>query len=78
MTGGAAVTAAYAAIGGAMNPSRLVLPFVLCGLAGTVPAQKHPHFDDKGALAWHTKLADAKAAAAKVDKLIFIEYGREA
>ena len=66
-----------------MRPSSRSIPPVLVPalaavLAAAAPAQKHPHFDDKGTLAWHTKLADAKAAAAKADKLIFIEYGREA
>ncbi|MEO6594263.1 MAG: hypothetical protein ABIP94_05880 [Planctomycetota bacterium] len=46
-------------------------------LAGATP-QGHPHFDDGGALSWHKTLADAKAAAKKADKLIFIEYGRAA
>ena len=41
-------------------------------------AQKHPHFDDGGTLVWHTKLAAAKEAAQKADRLIFVEYGREA
>ena len=40
--------------------------------------QKHPHFDDKGALAWHTEFAAAKAAAKQADTLIFVEYGRKA
>ena len=39
---------------------------------------KHPHFDDKGTLGWVTKLADAQSAAKSQDKLIFVEYGREA
>jgi hypothetical protein len=38
----------------------------------------HPHFDDQGTLDWHTTLADAKAAAAREGKLVFIEMGREA
>jgi hypothetical protein len=64
--------------GRTMNPPRFTIPLALCVFAGAVLAQKHPHFDDGGTLAWSTKLADAKAAAAKADKLIFIEYGREA
>jgi hypothetical protein len=47
-------------------------------LAGDAPKPaRHPHFDDKGALSWSTKLADAQAAAKSQDRLIFIEYGRE-
>jgi hypothetical protein len=38
----------------------------------------HPHFDDGGTLHWHTKLADAKAAAKRDGRLVLIEYGREA
>jgi hypothetical protein len=38
----------------------------------------HPHFDDQGTLAWSVKLADAQTAAKAADKLIFIEFGREA
>jgi hypothetical protein len=54
---------------------------VLCGLAAAgddaaKTKSSHPHFDDRGALVWHTKLADASAAAKKAGKLIFIEYGR--
>lgn len=41
-------------------------------------AQKHAHFDDGGALEWHTRLDAAKAAAKRSSKLILIEYGREA
>jgi hypothetical protein len=59
------------------------LVLVLAGIAATclvanVRAQRHPHFDDGGALAWHTKLAAAKAAAKKAEKLVFVEYGRAA
>lgn len=39
---------------------------------------RHPHFDDQGTLSWSTKLADAQSAAKSQDKLIFVEYGREA
>jgi hypothetical protein len=48
------------------------------GVAADAPKAKHPHFDDGGTLSWSTKLADAQAAAKASDKLIFIEYGREA
>ena len=41
-------------------------------------AQKHPHFDDKGTLVWFTTFAAAKEAAQKQDRLILVEYGREA
>jgi len=37
----------------------------------------HPHFDDRGTLQWHTRFADAKAAAQAQGKPIFIEMGRE-
>ena len=47
-------------------------------LAGGALAQRHPHFDDGGALAWQTTFAAAKEAAKKADKLIFVEYGRAA
>jgi hypothetical protein len=48
---------------------------VSCALAGTALAQRHPHFDDKGTLQWHTTFAAAKEAARKADKLIFVEVG---
>ena len=47
-------------------------------VAGDAKVTRHPHFDDKGALSWSTKLADAQAAAKSQDRLIFVEYGREA
>ena len=31
----------------------------------------HPHFDDRGTLAWHSSLEEAKAQAAREGKLIF-------
>jgi len=37
----------------------------------------HPHFDDKGALDWHTSFAEALATARASGKKIFIELGRE-
>jgi len=40
--------------------------------------RKHPHFDDKGTLDWHTRFADALAQAKAEKKLVFIEMGREA
>ena len=38
----------------------------------------HPHFNDRGTLSWHTRHADALAAAEREGKLVFIEMGREA
>jgi hypothetical protein len=37
----------------------------------------HPHFDDRGTLAWHTRYADALAQAKSENKTLFIEMGRE-
>jgi hypothetical protein len=54
-----------------------VLSLSVLALAGDAKT-KHPHFDDKGTLHWFTKVADAQAAAKKQDRLVFIEYGREA
>jgi len=55
-----------------------VAPFLSCALLyGAAGAQAHPHFDDHGTLTWFEHLADAKAAAKKADKLVFIEYGRQ-
>lgn len=63
-----------------MRPSFRITLAAVAGaiLLTTAAAQKHPHFDDKGALAWQTKFSDAKAAAKVADKLIFVEYGRAA
>ena len=61
-----------------MRTSLIVL--MVCGgaaLAGEATSQRHPHFDDGGALRWYTKLADAQAVAKKEDKIILIEYGRK-
>ena len=38
---------------------------------------RHPHFDDKGTLDWHTRYADALASARAEGKHVFIEMGRE-
>ena len=38
----------------------------------------HPHFDDHGALSWHTRYADALSQAKRENKTLFIEMGREA
>jgi thioredoxin-related protein len=40
--------------------------------------KRHPHFDDKGTLSWHTRFKDALAQAKAEDKHVFIEMGREA
>ena len=40
--------------------------------------RKHPHFDDKGTLAWHQRWKDALAQAQAEKKAVFIEMGREA
>ncbi len=37
---------------------------------------RHPYFDDRGTLVWYTELAEAKRAARRLDKVIFVEYGR--
>jgi hypothetical protein len=39
--------------------------------------RKHPHFDDRGTLDWHTSFAEALGAARKDGKRLFIEIGRE-
>ncbi|MCR9247439.1 MAG: hypothetical protein NXI31_20605 [bacterium] len=58
---------------------RVGISVLVLGLAAAnVEAQKHPHFDDRGALEWHTGLAAAKAAARQQQKLVFVEYGRQA
>ena len=38
----------------------------------------HPHFNDRGAVRWYTRFADALAAAKREGKFIFVEYGRYA
>jgi thioredoxin-related protein len=38
----------------------------------------HPHFDDRGTLDWHSRWADALAAARREGKTVFVELGREA
>jgi hypothetical protein len=53
------------------------LALVAVALAADAP-KPHPHFNDQGTLSWSVKLADAQTAAKARDKLIFIEYGREA
>ena len=47
-------------------------------LAGDRSAGAHPHFDDQGVLRWETTLADSLKTAKKQNKLVLVEYGREA
>ena len=47
------------------------------GAAGE-KAGAHAHFNGQGVLSWKTTLADALKAAKKQNKLVLIEYGREA
>ncbi len=39
--------------------------------------QRHPHFDDRGMLDWHTSFAAAASHAREGGKLLFVEIGRE-
>ena len=39
--------------------------------------RRHPHFDDRGTLDWHTSFADASQKAKAEGKWLFIEFGRE-
>ena len=39
--------------------------------------RKHPHFDDRGTLDWHTTFGTARGAAQSEGKRLFIEIGRE-
>lgn len=39
--------------------------------------RKHPHFDDRGTLDWHTRFGEAQSAAKKDGRRLFIEIGRE-
>lgn len=39
--------------------------------------RRHPHFDDRGTLDWHTSWKEAAARARAEQKLVFIELGRE-
>ena len=61
-----------------MQTHRLIVATLSLAAVAVAAPQKHPHFDDGGALQWQTRLDAAKAAAKKADKLIFIEYGRAA
>jgi hypothetical protein len=46
-------------------------------MSSPTPKRKHPHFDDRGALDWHTTFAEASAEAQRDGKKLFIELGRE-
>ena len=59
-------------------PIRLAALVSIATVLATAPAQKHPHFDDKGTLQWQTTLDAAKAAAKSANKIVFLQYGREA
>lgn len=39
--------------------------------------RRHPHFDDRGTLNWHTRWKEALAEAKAGEKIVFIEFGRE-
>jgi hypothetical protein len=59
-----------------MRPSiRLATVVSATTLLSAAAAQKHPHYNDGGTLAWFTSFAAAKEAARKADKLIFVEVG---
>ncbi len=74
---------------GSVNPGHPAMkPFLLTALvlallpvggaaASEERSARHPCFDDRGALPWSTKLADAQKSALKAGKLMFIVYGRE-
>ncbi|MFM8979840.1 MAG: thioredoxin family protein, partial [Planctomycetia bacterium] len=73
----------------ARRPLLLVLPMLLvllvlpggAALAGPRTAgagAPHPHFDDRGTLAWHATWAEASAAARRSGRLVFLDLGREA
>lgn len=39
--------------------------------------RRHPHFDDRGTIDWHTSFSEALGAAQKSGRRLFIEIGRE-
>ena len=41
-------------------------------------SSSHPHFNDRGAIRWQTRFADAVAEAKSTGKRIFVEFGRQA
>ena len=46
-------------------------------IMNTPTKRKHPHFDDRGTLDWHTSFAGALKEAQRDKKRLFIEIGRE-
>jgi len=58
----------------------LLLPLALLLGALCMPVSasgsRHPYFNDRGTLSWFHTLADAQNEARRLDKVIFIEYGR--
>lgn len=56
----------------------VVVAFASLVFAADAPKSPHPHFKDGGVLSWSRRLADAQAAAKAADRMIFIEFGREA
>lgn len=50
----------------------------VAAFAADAPRSPHPHFRDGGVISWSVKLADAQKAAKAANRVIFIEYGREA
>jgi len=58
------------------------LPLALFLLLFTTPAtaggSRHPYFNDRGTLRWYHSFAEAKRVAQREQKLIFVEYGRQA
>lgn len=59
-------------------PDLAAVAVLVHALIATVAAQKHPHFDDKGTLQWQTTFDAAKAVAKNADRVIFVQYGRQA
>ena len=39
--------------------------------------RRHPHFDDRDTLSWHTRWSEAFAQAKREKKMLFITLGRE-
>jgi hypothetical protein len=56
----------------------MTVAFAAAAFAADSPKSPHPHFRDGGVISWSVKLADAQKAAKAANRLIFIEYGREA
>lgn len=64
-------------IAAAADIAQVLAPMTEGAYLFSMTTSTHPHFDDRGTLQWFTSMADAKAAAAKDGKRIFIEFGRE-